>query len=253
MMANILRSEWIKSRRSFAKKLAMAAPFFFVLFAAVMRIFLPEQGRLPWELLLSMIFNWWPVLFVPMGIALLCSLTEVRERKAGSYRAVMSNDISAAKLWFGKIAMLGWLLLLSSAMLIVAAWAAGLLAAGGEVPLARIGAASFLIWLTALGLIPIHLFAAVRFGAFANLALGIAGMAAGVLGADDAYWMFIPWSLPTRLMSPVIGVHPNGVPLEAGDVLLDPSAIPIGIASSLIFLVLFSAATAWWFSQREVR
>jgi len=54
-------------------------------------------------------------------------------------------------------------------------------------------------------------------------------------------------------MSPVIGVHPNGVLLDPGDPLLDPSVIPAGIAASLLFLAAGSALTAFWFAGREVR
>ncbi|MED0680947.1 lantibiotic immunity ABC transporter MutE/EpiE family permease subunit [Aneurinibacillus thermoaerophilus] len=252
-MMKMVASERLKYKRSFAKKLALTAPLFFVLYGAVIRFYLPDQSSLPWELLLSMIFNWWPVLFIPVGIALLCTLAENREKKAGNYRSLRSNNISIPKLWFSKIIVIGYYMLASSIVLMFAAVAAGLLTAGGDVPLADIIGSSLLIWLVSLSLIPIHLFAAVRFGAFGGLALGVAGIIAGVLAADRPVWIVVPWSWPIRLMSPLIGVHPNGVRLDLGDPLLDPSVIPEGIATSLLFLAVFSALTAYWFARREVR
>jgi ABC-2 type transport system permease protein len=252
-MMNIVASERLKYKRSFAKKFALAAPLFFVLYGAVIRFLLPDQSNLPWKLLLSMIFNWWPVLFIPMGTALLCTLAENREKKAGNYRSLCSNNISIPKLWVSKILVIGYYMLASSVVLIFAAVAAGLLTAGGDVPLADIVGSSLLIWLVSLGLVPVHLFAAARFGAFGGLASGIAGIVAGVLAADRPFWIAVPWSWPIRLMSPMIGVHPNGVLLDPGDPLLDPSVIPAGIAASLLFLAAGSALTAHWFAGREVR
>ncbi|MNN53656.1 hypothetical protein D3C81_1684250 [compost metagenome] len=54
-------------------------------------------------------------------------------------------------------------------------------------------------------------------------------------------------------MCPVAGVHPNGVPLESGDPLLDTSVIPVGIAVSLLFFVASSWLTGVWFARREVK
>jgi len=252
-MKNLIAAERLKYKRSFAKKLALAAPLFFALYGAVIRFYLPDQTMLPWRALLAMIFNWWPVLFVPIGVSLLCVLAENREKKAGNYRSLRANPINPGKLWLSKIVVLGYYQLLSSVVLIIAAAAAGLLTAGGSVPLMKIAAASLLIWLVSLSLIPIHLFAAARFGAFGGLALGIAAMPAGVLAAAKPYWIAVPWSWPTRLMAPLIGVHPNGVPLQPGDPMLEPSTIPLGIAASLLFLIVSSALTAGWFAGREVR
>ena len=252
-MMRMIASERLKYKRSFARKLALAAPLFFVLYGAVIRFLLPDQSSLPWKLLLGMIFNWWPVLFVPMGTALLCTLAEQREKKAGNYRSLRSRNISMPRLWVSKILVIGYYMLASSVTLIFAAVAAGLLTAGGDVPLADIVGSSLLIWLVSLGLIPVHLFAAARFGAFGGLALGIAGIVAGVFAADRPFWIAVPWSWPIRLMSPMIGVHPNGVLLDPGDPLLDPAVIPAGIAASLLFLAAGSAVTAYWFAGREVR
>ncbi|MNO03291.1 hypothetical protein D3C81_2239470 [compost metagenome] len=78
-------------------------------------------------------------------------------------------------------------------------------------------------------------------------------MFAGVYAAPGPNWIYIPWSWPLRLMCPVAGVHPNGVLLPAGDPLLDPSVIPIGIAVSLLFFVCSSWLTGLWFARREVK
>ena len=252
-MMRLIAAERLKYKRTFARNLALAAPLFFVLYGAVIRFYLPDRSSLPWNMLLAMVFNWWPVLFVPLGSALLAVLAESRERKAGRYRSLRANNISLPKLWLSKIIVLGYYQLISSVVLIAAVALAGLLTAGGAFPLPKIIGASLLIWLVSLGLVPVHLFAAARFGALPGLLLGAAAMAAGVIAAAKPYWIAVPWSWPIRLMAPLIGVHPNGVPLPPGDPLREASAIPLGIAASLLFLAASSALTAHWFKRSEVR
>ncbi|GFN31384.1 lantibiotic immunity ABC transporter MutE/EpiE family permease subunit [Paenibacillus xylaniclasticus] len=253
MMTDMIISEWIKYKRSFAKKLAFIAPLFFILYGAILSYYLPEQTKPTWDVLLAMIFNWWPILFIPIGISLLCTLAELREKKAGNYRSIRSNNISMFKLWFSKITVIGFYMLLSSSVLMLTALLTGLWTAGGDIPFSKIIGAGGVIWLVALGLIPIHLYAAARFGAFAGLLLGLVAMFTGVLAAPQTYWIFVPWSWPIRLMSPMVGVHPNGVMLQAGDPLLDSSVIPTGLIVSLLFLIVSSVITAYLFSRREVR
>ncbi|OUM95597.1 MAG: multidrug ABC transporter permease [Thermobacillus sp. ZCTH02-B1] len=254
-MIRLIAAERLKYRRSFARRLALGAPLFFALYGAVVRFLLPEDGTNEVrEVLLAMIFNWWTVLFVPFGVALLGVLAENRERKAGRYRGLLANPVHPAKLWLSRIVVLGYYQFMASVVLIaVAIAAAGLIPAGGGIPLAAITEAGLLAWLSSFGLAPVHLYAAFRFGTLPALALGTAGMIAGVVAAPEPYWIAVPWSWPIRLMAPVIGVHPNGVMLPLDDPLRDAAAIPAGILASMLFLVLTSALTAALFARREVR
>ena len=179
-MLNAVRSESLKFRRSFDRRLALAAPWFFALFAAVAKLYLPAEG-MDADVLTAMIFNWWPVVFIPIGTAVLCALAELRDRRAGRYRALRTHDVDPAVLWYGKIAAVGLNTLLSSAMLIVAATAACLIVS--RISPALIGSivlAGFLLWASSLALIPLHLFAAFLAGPFASILLGFAGALAGV-------------------------------------------------------------------------
>ncbi|MNI60879.1 hypothetical protein D3C73_1161190 [compost metagenome] len=87
----------------------------------------------------------------------------------------------------------------------------------------------------------------------ASIGLGVAGMFAGVIAAPGPNWLYVPWSWALRLMCPVAGVHPNGVPLESGSPLLDTSVIPVGIAVSLLFFAASSWLTGMWFARKEVK
>ena len=76
---------------------------------------------------------------------------------------------------------------------------------------------------------------------------------AGVLAAAEPYWFLVPWSWPTRLMCPIIQVHPNGVFLESGSPLLDSGVILPGVVIALATFVGLTMLTAFWFARREVR
>lgn len=252
-MLNLLRAEILKSKRTFARKLACGAPLFFVLFAIVVKILMPDQTIGGWDALLFMVFNWWPVLFVPVGNALLCGLTEAREKKSGAERSLRALPVSPRRLWLAKAAVLAGHTLASSAVLVASVVTAGLLIAEGPVPFADIAMASAVVWLLSAALIPLHLLVAAWKGTAVSLLLGLAGMFAGVLAASRPYWLLVTWSWPARLMAPLIGVHPNGVPLPAGDPLLSRAVIPAGFAAAIAFLAITLLLTALWYSRREVR
>ncbi|MFP4976106.1 lantibiotic immunity ABC transporter MutE/EpiE family permease subunit [Paenibacillus sp. CN-4] len=252
-MFNLLRAEALKSKRTFARKLAYGAPLFFVVYALVVKMLMPVQQLASWDLLLYMVFNWWPVLFIPLGTALMCALTEAREKKSGADRSLRARPVSLIGLWLSKIAVTGWLTFLSSCVLMVSTLAAGLLIADGQPPVLDIILGGLTVWLVSLPLIPLQLMAAAWKGSMVSILLGLFGLFAGVLSAANSYWVAVPWSWPTRLMAPMFGVHPNGVPLVEGDPLLSPSVIPVGIAASIVFLAVTSLLTAVWYARREVR
>ncbi|MFA5536280.1 MAG: lantibiotic immunity ABC transporter MutE/EpiE family permease subunit [Bacillota bacterium] len=252
-MINIIQSEFLKYKRTFTKKLIVFAPLLFSLIALPQRLFMPEDYLGPWELLISMIYNWWPVIFVPLGIALFAALVEFREKKAGSYRGLLVHNISPAGLWMGKIATMSGLAFLTTVTLIIVIIISGLIAAKGPIPWFEIFAGGFLIWLVSLALIPIQLWAATWKGTFFSMAVGFLGLILGVWTAPKSSWLYVPWSWSTRLMCPLIGVHPNGTMLDAMDSLRDFSVIPRGIVVSIITFLGASALTAYWFSRREVK
>lgn len=255
-MLKAIRSERLKYKRSFARKLSLMAPLFFALFAAVSKWYLPEGRYQEGKLLLAMIFNWWPVIFIPVGTALLCALSELRERKAGQYRLLRSHGLPPSTLWIGRIIGVGCHTLLASIVLIGVAIVACLMVSPVDTDwigtFGTIALSSILLWAVSLALIPLHLFVAYLAGPLASVMMGFVGMLVGVLAADRPYWLAVPWSWPIRLMAPIIGVHPNGVLLPDGDPLLDPSVVPLGLGAAVLFLLATSALTAMGFGRKEV-
>lgn len=252
-MINVIQSEFLKHKRTFTKKLILLAPLLFILIALPQKLFMPANYLRPWQLLLNQIYNWWPLIFIPLGMALFAALLELQERKAGNYRSIRVHNVSPSFIWIGKVIVMATHSLLSTLVLIVAIIISGLITAGGDIPWGKIFAGGFTIWLTSLALIPLQLWTAAWKGTFASMALGFLGMITGVIAAPKSYWIYVPWSWSIRLMCPIIGVHPNGVPLEASDSLVNTSVIPAGIALSLAALIIFTIITSLWFNRREAR
>lgn len=252
-MMNILQSEFLKYKRTFTRRLIVFAPLFFILLALPQKLFMPGDYFRPWQLILDLIFNWWPVIFIPMGMALFATLTELQEKRAGNYRGLRTHDVSPARIWIAKVVVMGVHSLLATLVLIASTIISGLITGNGGIPWFEILAGGFTIWIVSLAIIPLQLWAAAWKGTFASMAMGFLGLLAGVMAATKPYWVYVPWSWPTRLMSPIIGVHPNGTLLETGSPLLAASAIPVGIVISIVTLVMFTFITAKWFSRREIR
>ncbi|WP_302417525.1 lantibiotic immunity ABC transporter MutE/EpiE family permease subunit [Blautia marasmi] len=251
-----LQSEFLKYKRTFMKKLILFIPVFFAVYALVTQVSLmdnpqSENSSWGWQSLLALIFNWWPFVFLPLGFALFAALAAAQEKRSGNYRSLRTRDISAKALWINKIAAIAIYSLLSTLVLMAAAVAAGLTTKAGTIPFGEILAAGIVCWLSSLALIPIQLWAAEWKGLFLSMGIGFAGMIAGILAAPSSFWFAVPWSLATRLMCPIIGVHPNGVLLEAGDPLLDPSVIPVGVVVSIAAFLVFTVLSSVWFAGKE--
>ncbi len=250
---SILESELIKYRRTLMQKLTVIAPLFFVLQASLQKFFMPAGYFRPWQLITSLVFNWWPVIFLPLGVALSAVLADSQERKAGGYRGLRSRNIPPAYIWASKAAAMAIYSFTAAAVLLVSTALAGLITAKGGVPWGKIISACLVLWVASLPLIPIQLCAAAWKGMFSSMAVGFTGMMSGVFAAQKSYWFVNPWSWGTRMMCPVIGVHPNGTLLTKSSPLWDPSVLPIGLALSLAAFIVITAVTALWFSGKEVK
>lgn len=251
-MINIIQSELLKYRRTSIKKIIFLAPLFYILIALPQNLFMPTDYFRSWQILLYQVYNWWPVIFVPLGVSLFAALVGLQEKKAGNYRSIYLCSVLPSSIWLGKVIVMAIHLLLTTLGLITSIIILGLMTADGNIPWLKIFTGGFTIWVVSLTLIPLQLWMATWKGIFGSLALGFLGMILGVMAAPEAYWVYVPWSWPIRLMCPIIGVHPNGIPLSSSDSLMNPSVIPKGILLAIVSLIIFTIATAMWFNRREV-
>ena len=252
-----MQSELLKYRRTFMGKLIGFIPIFFAVFALVVQATmmnnpLSETSAWAWESLLALVFNWWSFLFLPLGYALFAALVAAQEKKSGNYRALCSHHIPFGTIWFYKVMVMAIYSLLSTVVLIVAVAITGSFSGAGAIPFRQIVTAALVCWLVSLALVPIQLCVATWKGMPLSMGIGFLGMIVGIFAAPEVIWVAVPWSWATRLMCPLIGVHPNGTILETGDPLLDTSVILIGIVVSVVSFLVLTGITAIWFGRREI-
>lgn len=254
-----LYSEILKYKRSCMGVLIAFIPLFFAVYALVVSVIMQNplaeangNNGIGWTKILTLVFNWWPFLFLPLGYALFAVLVAAQEKKAGNYRALRSHDVSPAMLWINKIAGMAICGMLSTIVLMIATSAVGLVTSAGPFPIGKILAGGMTCWLVSLVLIPIQLWAATFGGTFLSMGIGFGGMILGIIAAPMDLWIACPWSWATRLMCMIIGIHPNGTLLSFGDPLLSASVVPVGIMVSLIAVLVFTLLTAVWFAKKEV-
>lgn len=251
-MLALIRVEYLKYKRTMTQKLIMLAPLFFIVIALPQSYFMPPGYAHSWDLVLGIVYNWWPVLFLPFGTALIAGLLVNQEKRAGGWRAALIHPLSPVHLWLGKIVVMGYQLLLATVILMGAALVVGMITKAGPAPWRELLLGGMLLWATSLPLIPIQLWAAQMLGFVGNMLVGTLGFFAGVSAAASSHWAYSPWSWPIRMMCPLIGVHPNGTLLAADDPLLNSGVIPLGLALAAAVTLIVSIGGAIWFSRRGV-
>ncbi|GIN18046.1 multidrug ABC transporter permease [Shouchella clausii] len=225
MFISYMKAENLKLKRTFARKMIGIVPLLTVAFSFIMNM----------EYFVYLTFNWWSILFMPMMIALFCALAHVREKQASNYNGIYSAPVDLRLVWLAKASVIALYSLASQLIFLVIMFLIEMV-----VPLFPVGpfpviAACFLLWATTLWQIPFCLLLAKKFGFAVSLIVNLFGcLAFGIIAATKAYWWAWPWSWPIRAMSPTIGIHPNGLPLEEDDPLLSMTVIPIAIILSLL-------------------
>ena len=96
------------------------------------------------------------------------------------------------------------------------------------------------------------MFLSARFGLLADVlcAMTLSGLGVAFL-ADQNLWWLCPSAIPARLMCPVMGLLPNGLPLPAGSALWDGGVLLPGLLLSLAWLAVLTLLVLRYFEQGE--
>ncbi|MBU5226616.1 lantibiotic immunity ABC transporter MutE/EpiE family permease subunit [Clostridium senegalense] len=251
-MFNMIQSENLKYKRTFSRKMLVLMPLLIALLGIfLLRYFDPNAAVFSSYFSQSSI-NYWCITIMPIGMALLASLSAMKEKKSGQYRALKSKNVNISKMWISKIIVISFYTLITTILVMTVIIALYLYENKFIGNLSQMLIAYLVVWVTTLSLIPIYLFLAELFGTFAAILSSIVGLGVNVFISIRPMWFIWPWSWSARLMCPIVKVHPNGTLLEGANPLLDPSVITLGIAISIITFLVLSFLTAKWFAKREV-
>jgi ABC-2 type transport system permease protein len=250
-MTGVVTSELIKYRRTSTRKLLVLGPVGLVMSYSLVGLL--GETETSWSLFLTVIYNWWPVLWVPTGAALLAALAVSNETRAGTWRILRARPTRPAALYAAKLVVLALHTLLSALLLAAAALLMGMLLVDEPVPWAPLILGALLPWLSALPLLAIQLWVATSLGLAGSVVLGVVGFLLGAMIAETAWWVCVPWSWPVRAVIPIMGFHANGVPLAPGDPLRDPAVVPQVILLSLLVFAVVGMLGAMRFGRKEAR
>ncbi len=239
-MFDLVRAELVKGRRSFGRTCIFAFPLAIALMAiALMGGRFVQIGAL----------NWWYVALLPAVVALICVNLVSPEKKHG-FTGMFALPTSKARMWGAKVLAGCFYLTVANFILFGLTTLTGL-AFSSQYPVYQGLFAALVLTITCAWQIPLGMFLACRFSPALTLIsiLVVDFICSGQPLAGGPLW-FIPFSIPARLMAPLLGVNPNGVSLQAGDALLDPSVIAPGLAITAALFVIACMATSVWFSRK---
>lgn len=205
----IFRSEFLKTKRSSVRRIALASPLCLALLASI------QQGYFSLNL-----FNWFYVVFLPATFALISAAAVSIDNGKHALRAVRSLPIAQEKIWTAKLmVVIGYALcsclLLGVAVIIIP----GIFSLWGtdQIKSLNILAVFFgivIMFLTTIWQVPLCFLLTQKFGLMFTVIINLSISFSGIFLALKPYWLYCPWAWVNRCMVLLIGVLPNGLPAE---------------------------------------
>lgn len=208
-ISGILQSEFLKTKRSAVRRIAIASPLCLALLATI------QQGYYSLNL-----FNWFYVIFLPATFALMSASAVNLDNKKHGLRTIRSLPILQQSIWGAKLFIVAGYALLSCLLLSVAVVvipsALGVLGVNQIKPLSIsvIFLGIVVMFLTSMWQIPLCFLLAKRLGLAVTVMTNLFISFSGVLVALKPFWFLCPWAWVNRCMVSIIGVLPNGLPVE---------------------------------------
>lgn len=238
-MLSIIKSEFIKSKRTSTNKFAVFAPLLCILLAACLGG--GQNGA----------YNWWYTMFLPGALAIISSQVMTRE-KSLSYKGISLYPIARKKVWLGKIIYI--IILLTASNLI---FMLGIIGTGfifePLIPFKANVFAILVLLITFLFQIPISLFLTAKFNMFIAVIVNVAMTILGVVSFGSSSLLALtPYGVSSALMAPILHILPNGLPVpKASPFLSGDMIIRDSLLTFLLFLIL-AIITTLWFGKKEV-
>ena len=237
-MANILKAEILKEKRSANAKIFLLTPIIFIVFNLLMNVLMGKspEGK---SFLLATAFNWFPLLILPIVISLLVINILAKEKQSQlNLQKSLGLDRKKIKVAKSLLVLTEVLAIVMVSILIIYLVANFILKE--NISLAMLIKAGVVLFMGVMPLVGFSFFImSLSSKAFVLLILNFILSIISPTPAVGALWKFYPWSYSLRMLAPIIGVHPNGTFLDINSPLWDKSVIILGIVLSLGVYVLF--------------
>lgn len=249
-LAVVTATELSRMRRGFIGWFAVLLPVVITVPLYPMSLASPEgQSGHTWTVFRDVTLEGWGVL-IPMTSALLAALSVRADQDA--WRVLFSYSVPRTRYLLGKYLALAALSAASTTLLAALLGCGAALSGRLSAGLSTIAAACFLPWLAGLGCAAVALVVSMAWGLGSAIAVGVLGMMSGMLIADKSWWMAVPFAWPMRVILPLAGIGPNGVPLPADSPVRDHAVIVPAIALSIGLAVLVLALGSLHIQRKEI-
>lgn len=247
--ANVFKAEALKGRRGAPRKVALIAPLPFCMLGVLASGVIPGTGAIGG--ISTCMWNYWYALMMPIGIALMCtSVANLDARQ--KLRPILGLPFPPARAWWAKVAYASALSF--GANLVVLAFSTVLVALGAEGPGFGEGLATvFVLVLGSSWMVPTALALTLRFGTLTGIVVpSLLQVGVGIAMWTSDVWFAFPPATTLCAASPLTGVAPSGVPLEAGDALgVFGGEAVVGLVVAVALFAVLACIGAAWFSKRE--
>lgn len=245
---NILLSEFLKTKRSATRRIAIASPLCLTLMALV------QQGYFSLNL-----FNWYYVVFLPVTFALISATAVNIDNKKHGLRAIRSLPISQDKIWSCKLLIVLFYAFLSCLLLSIAVVCVPFIFSLfginqiKQLSLVSIFSGIIVMFITTMWQIPFCFILSKKLGLIFSVILNLVTSFSGVLLALKPYWLFCPWAWVNRSMISVLGLLPNGLPIEKNLSYTHSYDTFIGLVVSVILTAILSVISTKLYTKSEAR
>ncbi len=240
-MLAVLSVELRKLNRSLAAVLAVAAPSLIAIFGFFM--VLRGTRAQPWEMWMLSSTGIWAFFMLPMSVTALTALVAHMEHGPKSWDHLRSLPLPRWRLYAAKAVMVLLVVAIMSVLTLALVWGAVSLAVvikpamtpTGPLEVARHAATMGRVFLSAILMVAIQLWIALRYASFVPaLVVGIGGTFFSVVATSAKQGVFFPWQMPINML--------------AGEAWRVNTALGLGCGLGLVALALATAHL----SRREV-
>ncbi len=232
-MLKYIKSELLKSKRTFSRVLLWLAPLITILLAIVL------MGG---NNLQNGAYNWWYTIILPASFTMHCAFTATKESKKNRH-GLYAIAAKRSRLWFAQILVCTAFLLITCMFFFLFITIAGILF-GEKFTVFESFIASIVLFITFAWQSPLWLIIAEKAGIFSTIIINlICNFAIAVICATKSFW-WVPFAIPSRLMCVCIRVLPNGLNVEAGSSLANSGVIFWGILITVALFIILTGITA---------
>ncbi|MEE1737293.1 ABC transporter permease [Streptomyces sp. BE147] len=231
-LSTVVGTELARNKRGFVLWYHLLAPVIITipLFLGSLGSSEAKAGQ-TFEVFRNVTLEFWGVL-VPMTAGLAAALSVRADQDA--WRLLLSYGVPRGRYFVGKVAALGVLGLLSSCVLLVMLSIGALISGDFPGGMGMVVAAVYLPWLVGLSMTALAVLVSFVWGMGPGIGVGIAGLLCGALVSDKDFWFAVPFAWPMRVVLPLAGIGPNGVPLPEGSPVTAMSAIPLAVGLAVV-------------------